>query len=345
MTLDLDNFEQKKVQVVKGSFYVYLPKSWCVKYGIAEKDSRSVYMKSLADDSLLIRANSKNLELQTTYTIELDDDPDRCHEMGISKEEYWDYLFNLMLTAYIIGYRTIILKKRTKIRLKIKNRIHTMARKLYGMVVISESADQIVVEEHLDEIDLKILSKQLLNKIGLLMENFIEIVETMKTESGAAELNDEIDELIQQDSQIDEHRYAIERFVHQILNFPTLGRFINVSSVECLHYSENTRLLERVGDHITKLAKLIKTQPIHDQAFVLTHLKLMQATYNTIQDFYWRKDSLKFYALTRDIKEYAQKVKDLIFQDVPDTEYLILIRRVHNICGDIAEIRDRKSVV
>jgi hypothetical protein len=48
---------------------------------------------------------------------------------------------------------------------------------------------------------------------------------------------------------------------------------------------------------------------------------------------------LKFYALTRDIKEYAQEVKDLIFENDPDTEYLILIRRVNNMCGDIAEIR------
>jgi phosphate uptake regulator len=340
MTLDLDNFEQKKVQVVKGSFYVYLPKDWCVKYGLAEKDSRSVYMKSLADDSLLIRANSKNLELQTTYTIHLDDDLERREKHGIDKGEYWDYLFNLMLTAYIIGYRTIILTKRTKIRLKIKNRIHTMTRKLYGMVVISESANQIVIEEHLDEIDLKILSKQLLNKIGLLMENFIEIVEDMGANKAInEEILDEIDELIEQDNQIDEHRYAIERFVHQILNFPTLGRFINVSSVECLHYSENTRILERIGDHITKLARLLKIQPIIEYDSVLKHLKNMQETYNTIHSFYWRTNSLKFYALTRDIKEYAQEVKDLIFENDPDTEYLILIRRVNNMCGDIAEIR------
>ena len=215
-----------------------------------------------------------------------------------------------------------------------------MTRKLYGMVVISETANTIVIEEHLDEIDLKILSKQLLNKIGLLMENFIEIVENMGShEVITEEIDDEIDELILQDNQIDEHRYAIERFVHQILNFPTLGRFINVSSVECLHYSENTRLLERVGDHITKLARLLKSQPIADHEFVFNHLKNMKETYNTIQDYYWRKDSLKFYALTRDIKEYAQEVKELISEDVDDTEYLILIRRVHNICGDIAEIR------
>ncbi|WP_371806744.1 PhoU domain-containing protein [Candidatus Lokiarchaeum ossiferum] len=329
---EFDQFEQKKVQEVKGSYYIYLPKSWCKKYGVAE--DKRIFLKQLADDSLLIRSNSKALEMETSYTIDLDIDmerPDDC-----SKEEYIDYLFNLYLTAYIIGYHTIILKKRTKIPLKVKNRIHKMTRKLYGMVVISESETQIVVEEHLDEIDLRVMSKQLLNKVGLLMGNFVEMVEE---DSIIEEVEDMVDELIEQDNQIDEHRYAIERYVHQILTYPTLGRFINVSSVECLHYSENTRLIERIGDHITKLAKLLKMQPIEDRPFVLKHLHGMVQYYHTIQDYYWRKDSLKFFSLTRDIKEYSIEIKQLIFENHPDTEYLIPIRRVCNICGDIAEIR------
>ena len=299
---EFDQFEQKKVQEVKGSYYIYLPKSWCRKYGVA--DDKRVFLKQLADDSLLIRSSSKSLEMETSYTIDLDVDMERAKDC--SKEEYVDYLFNLYLTAYIIGYRTIILKKRTKIKLKIKNRIHKMTRKLYGMVVISESENQIVVEEHLDEIDLRVLSKQLLNKVGLLMGNFVEMVEEI---SDIGEMEEMVDELIEQDNQIDEHRYAIERYVHQILTYPTLGRFINVSSVECLHYSENTRLIERIGDHVTKLAVLLKMQKIVDRPFVLKHLKGMIEYYNTVQDYYWRKDSLKFFSLTRDIKEYSKEVK------------------------------------
>ncbi len=329
---EYDRFEQKKVQEVKGSYYIYLPKNWCTKYGVAEQ--KKVFLRQLADDSLLIRSNSNALEFETQYIINLDLDMERDKE--ISKEEYVDYLFNLYLTAYIIGYRTIILKKRTKIPLKIKNRIHKITRKLYGMVVISETEEQIVVEEHLDEIDLRILSKQLLTKVGLLMDNYVELVEEL---TDVKEIEEMVDEIIEQDNQIDEHRYAIERYVHQILIYPTLGRTINVTSVECLHYSENTRLIERIGDHITKLAKLLKIQPIHDKKFVIDHLHGMVKYFHTIQDYYWRKDSLKFFALTRDIKEYSDEVKDFIYQDHPDTEYLIPIRRVCNICGDIAEIR------
>ena len=326
-----DNFEQKKVQEVKGSFYIYLPKSWCMKYNIAE--DKRVFLKQLADDSLLIRSDTTSPDLLTAYAINLDNDP--SHE-GLDDEEYIDYLFNLYLTAYIIGYHTIKFEKQSKIPTKIKNRIHKLTQKLYGMVVISEGRNEIVVEEHFDEVNIQILTKQILNKVGLLMNSYIEIIQDIDR---IENLNDELDELIEQDNQIDEHRYAIERYVHQILNFPSLGRNINVTSVECLHFSETTRLIERIGDYITKLALLLKTQPMIDRTFVLKHLHTMQQTFHTIQDFFWRNDSLNLWRLIQKIEHYAADIKEKIYENHEDTEYLIPIRRVNVMCGDIAEIR------
>lgn len=332
MSNNFDHFEQKKVQEVKGSYYLYLPKKWCKKYGVAE--DKKVFMKRLADDSLLIRSDMTSPEFMTTYVIDLD--LNKTDGLNLDDEQFIEYLFNLYLTAYIIGYRTIIIKKQDKIPTKIKNRIHKQTQKLYGMVVISETRNQIVVEEHFDEVNLTVLCKQILNKVGLLLNNYIEILENLEE---IEDLNDELDQLEEQDNQIDEHRYAIERYVHQILNFPSLGYNIDVSSVECLHYSESARLIERIGDHITKLVKVTKNQPLHDKDFILKHLYRVRQTFNKLQDYFWRKNSLELWLLTEKIKTYAVEVKQIIFEDHPDTEYLIPIRRISNICGDIAEIR------
>ncbi len=327
-----DHFEQKKVQEVKGSFYLYLPKKWCKKYGVSE--DKRVFMKHLADDSLLIRSNMTAPELMTTYTIDLDLNIDDGLEL--EEEQFIEYLFNLYLTAYIIGYRTIIIRKKEKIPTKIKNRIHKLTQKLYGMVVISETRNEIVVEEHFDEVNLTVLSKQVLNKVGLLLNSFIELIEDYENMDNLIE---ELEQLEEQDNQIDEHRYAIERYVHQILNFPSLGQNINVTSVGCLHYSESARLIERIGDHITKLVRITKNQPMKDRKFVLKHLYRVRETFHTLQDYFWRKNSLELWLLTQKIKKYADEVKKIIYEDHPDTEYLIPIRRISNICGDIAEIR------
>ena len=330
---EYDSFEQKKVQSVKGSFYIYLPKALCRRYEIEK--SKKVFMKQLEDDSLILKFNSKSAYPTKSFIIDLDYDYANNHEK-LGKEKYLDYLFNQYLTAYIIGFNTVIFRKRTKIPMIMQNRIHKMTRKLYGMVVISETVKEIVVEEHFEEIDIKILNRQLLSKIYLMINNYIELVENLEELENKNEI---IDELIQQDDQIDEHRYAVERYVHQILRHPSLGQIVNISAVECLHYSEMTRLIERIGDHVVKLAVLLKKQEIVEKDFVLEQLDRMWNIYITIQDYFERTDTLKLWILVQDIKEYASNIKDMIYENHPDTEYLIPIRRVCNICGDIAEIR------
>ena len=330
---EYDNFEQKKVQSVKGSFYVYLPKALCTRYEIEK--SKRIFMKQLEDDSLLLKFNSQSAYPTKSFEIKLDYDIAKNHG-DLKKEEYLDYLFNQYLTAYIIGYNTVIFSKETKIPMMMQNRIHKMTRKLYGMVVISETTKKIVVEEHFEEIDIRILNRQLLSKIYLMLNNYKELVEDFDTLDNPEEL---IDELIKQDDQVDEHRYAVERYVHQILRHPSLGQIVNINAVECLHYSEITRLIERIGDHVVKLAILLKIQEIVEKEFVLAHLDKMWNFYITIQDNFERTDRIKLWKLNQEIKEYAKEVKDRIYENHPDTEYLIPIRRVCNICGDIAEIR------
>ena len=331
---DYDTFEQKRVQCVKGSYYVYLPITWCKKYDIDEK--RKVFLKVLEDDSLLIRFDTKNMLNKDPYHINLDQDPKL--KSNTSKDEYYDYIFNLYLTAYIIGYRDIIFEKRNKIPMRLQNRISEMTRRLHGMVVTSETQNKIVVSDTSSSLDIKLIVRQIINKVGLLMANFIELVENV-IELDEADIKMEIEELITQDDQIDEHRYSIERSVHQIMQFPTLGYDIGITTVEALHYSECSRQIERIGDYITKLAKLLASDPIQDKSFVIKELHKMQETYHTIQDYFDRNDSLKFYSLIKEIEAYSEYSKTLINQSNPDSEYLTFIRRVKNLCQDIAEIR------
>ena len=69
---DYDNFEQKKVQSVKGSSYVYLPKALCTRYEIEK--SKKIYMKQLEDDSLLLKFNSQSAYPTKSFVINLDYD-------------------------------------------------------------------------------------------------------------------------------------------------------------------------------------------------------------------------------------------------------------------------------
>ncbi len=336
-----ENFEQKKVQCVKGSFYVYLPKDWALKYNI--DDNKRVLLKRLDDDSILIRSTEQQKLERQSYEIDLDFEvmAEKPEFKEVTKDVYFKYILNLYLTAYIIGYNRIVFTThRSKIPMKVQNRITAMTRTLYGMVIVSETKDHIVVEDTSSIFDMKLMMRQVINKVGLCISNFIELIDQYgEIRGNRDEMNETLEDFIKQDDQIDEHRYAIERYAHQILKYPTLGHDSGISSVECLHNSECTRMLERIGDYMIKLAVLLKKQAIHDVSFVLKHLRTMEEVFHVVQDNFDRNHPLKFYQLIQEIKVNADETKELIENQDPDAEFLIPIRRIKNICADIAEIR------
>jgi len=329
MSAELTGMEQKKVQEVKGSFYIYLPKEWCIKYDIG--GSKKVLMKHLDDDSLLIRAQKESGDTvdDSTFTINLDlDEKPNDH---VENELYERYLFNKYLTAYIIGVKTIIFKKRTNISLQIRSRIRKMTHNFLGMGIISENETSIVLEDTTTQVDLRLTARQILSKVGISITNLIEIIEN--------NLQSEVPELISQDDQIDGHRYAIERQVHRILRYPTLALANKTNAIECLHYSEVGKLIERIGDYVVQIAKLVPVQNVQDRDYILKKLKIMYETFTTVQDYFDREDSFKFFELTEAIAKDKEEIISLIGSNHPDKSYLMHMRRIFGICRDIAEIR------
>ncbi len=314
---------------------MYLPKSWATKYRL--DDDRRVLLKRMKDDSLIIKALNVETHIEDTYEIDLN--PDHKEHQDIPTKEYYDYLFNLFLTAYIIGYKEVIFKKTEKISLELQNRISEMTKRFHGMVIMEESKNRILVEDTSNSVNLKLLVKQILNKVGIQISNFIELFEDYENLKKSDKLIFLIDELIKQDDQIDEHRYAIERTVHQILNYPTLGLDLNITTVECLHYSECARMLERIGDYLLKLARALKIEVIDDYPLLKQSMWEMREIYNVVQDYFFRSDTLKFYHLIRSVSEESREMKSIMKKDHPDTVFIHSIRRIENICTDIAEIR------
>ncbi|MHA1720271.1 MAG: hypothetical protein DRO88_14265 [Promethearchaeia archaeon] len=328
--LENGKFKEKRVQCVKGSYYMYLPKKLCAKYEI--NNSKIIYMKQFKDDSLLLKFETKSQIKSKPFVIDINlTHLDKENEIDISFG--YDYLLNQLLAAYIIGHSQIILRKKEEIPLIFRNKIHSMIKRLYGMVVISEKPNEIIVEEHLESMDIKIFCKQLLSKIHIVITNFIDIVENYEYNDNNEGL---LDELIKQDDHIDEDRYTVEHLVHKTLKNPLKTQ---TNFIECLHYIEMTRFIERIGDYLVKMSKLLKIKEIENREFIIEQLNVMLDTYKTIQDFFDQNDTLKLWKFIQEIQEYALKIKRLINDKHTDTEFLVPIRRICNICGDIVEIR------
>ena len=333
--LDREKFTEKRVQCVKGSYYMYLPKNLCEKYEIDH--SKIVYMKQFADDSLLLHFKPQSRVKPEPFVINMNIPQDESNrEAKSSHSPSFEYLLNQYLTAYIIGHGNIVFRNASKIPLTYRNRINAMTKRFYGMVVVSETAAEIIVEEHLGNIDINVFWMQLLSKINLMMTNFIEIVVSYGSMKKDDELLELLDELITQDDQIDEHRYTVEHICHKALKAPQIT---HTSCVKYLHYSEMTRFIERIGDYLVKMSILLKSRVITEPAFILEQLNIMLTTYTSIRDFADRNDTVNLWEFIQKIDVYAVEMKQHINDKHPDTDFLVPIRRICNICGDIAEIR------
>jgi phosphate uptake regulator len=324
-----DYFEYKKVQEVKGSFYVYLPKTWCDKYNL--KVQRRVMMRQLDDDSLLIHSeNNKNID-NAPKELELDLDPNEKMK-DLTETQFIEYTFNQFLTAYIIGVKKIVFKKSSRIPLALRKRIASMTRTFHGLVINSESENSVIIEDTSPTMDIHMLMKQILAKVGIVFNNFIELIEN--------EEYDQIDELINQDDQIDEYRYAIEREVHLIMQYPSIAVQYNTNSIECLHISECAKIIERIGDYINKMAKLLKEEQIKDKKLVLFHLRAAyHDAFCVLQDYFMRSDAYAFYELIEKNDNLTEAINCKLENNPEDKDYLLHIRRIVRLTADLAEIR------
>ena len=87
-TLEYGKFKEKRVQCVKGSYYMYLPKKLCEKYDI--DNSKIVYMKRFEDDSLLLKFETKSQVKSKPFVINIDrtqeDTDNQCGDTNYNRK-------------------------------------------------------------------------------------------------------------------------------------------------------------------------------------------------------------------------------------------------------------------
>src|SRR4030042_3589715 len=116
--------ENKKVQCVKGSYYVYLPKKWCDLH--IGYDVKEVAIKRMEDDTLLILPHDHKI------------DASKQLEIIINEKHSIEYILNTILTAYIIGVTKIIveMQQKERIPLEFQSHISIFTKGLLGVSVV-----------------------------------------------------------------------------------------------------------------------------------------------------------------------------------------------------------------
>lgn len=230
------NIETRKVQQTGGSSYIVsLPKPWIKKYGIEKNDSVGII--SQPDGNLLITPKINSEEVLKTKDIVADDYND------------YNYLFRILIGAYIMGYSRITIKSSKKFEPYIRDCIINFTQIAIGPEIIEESYNFIIMKDLLNPKEIPF--EKTIKRMYILIEGMhSDAMNSLKKQD-----KERAEEVIKRDNDVDRLHWLIARQSNIVLRDIILSQKMGITLEDANHFQSMSRFLERIGDHAVKIAK------------------------------------------------------------------------------------------
>lgn len=229
--------DRRQVHETKGSYYIYLPKKWVKKWGIAKDDA--VNAIEFFDGSLFLGVADK-AKAGREVVIDID-------ELG---EAAGSLLNKYLLASYIIGASRITIKAKDKIKAAMREDVSHLIRILPGFEIVHEDTHVLQAKEIGQVSDITSVLQTLFSTTTMMLKSLADLTEGDGTEQ-------EIEAIIRRDDDVDRFRYMVDRQSHLILADPFLGARLKLNPVSTLHFAQIATQIERVGDHCVELGQLL----------------------------------------------------------------------------------------
>jgi phosphate uptake regulator len=303
--------EMRKVQKTGGSSYIVsLPISWIEKYNIKPKDSLGILAQP--DGNLLITPNPKIEEVERIKEILVDDIND------------YNFLFRILIGAYIMGYSRFVIKSSKKFQPFVRDCVNSFTKTAIGPEIVEESNQNIVIKDLLNPKEMPF--DRTIRRMYILVESMHEdAINALSIKN--AELAQEVKE---RDDEVDRLHWLVGRQTHIALRDIILSQKMGVTLAEANQFQFFSKFLERIGDHAVKIAKNALKIIDHEIANNLIE-KLKEASQYSLQLL---RNSLDAW-LQKDItlaNENIEKVKGLIKM----CEEISIDPKIYNIESSIA---------
>jgi len=228
--------ETRKVQVTGGSSYIItLPKDWVLSAKIKKNDPVGVLVQP--DGSLLILPDPTVEKVSLTKEFWLDDIIDG------------QYLFRLLVGAYISGYVNIVLRSKGEIQPFLRDDVIKFTQTLIGPEIVEEDTHTIVIKDLLKPTEMpfdKTLKRMFLLVKAMHQASISALVEMNKEMAG---------DVINRDRDVDRLQWLIARQSHMVLDDISLARKMEIRQSDVMFFLTTSRILERVGDHAIIIAQ------------------------------------------------------------------------------------------
>jgi len=217
----------RKLNQVRNSFYVYLPRNWCDENKLT-KDSE-VQMERTLEGTLRITPPA----FEKSHTVPL--------KLTLSKEQTKD-IVNLLVGAYIVGANDIELKFEDGLDMATRGEISKWIRRLPGFEILDEHSKSFILSDTSEKQVITPILRRQFATTKYMLNGLLNML-------GSGDVKD-YSRIIDRDEDVDRHRYFVERLCHIVLTNPSYARRIALTSPDALSFSLATKYVERIADHI-----------------------------------------------------------------------------------------------
>ena len=323
--------EIRKVQVTGGSSYIVsLPKQWVKSMKIQKNDPIGLIVQP--DGSLLV---TPKIDGESVH---------RIREFEVSATTDRTFLLRLLVGAYIAGFSAIRLKSKGRLPPFIRHLVREFTQMAIGQEVVSETESSITL-------------KDLLNPAVMPFENSIKRMHVLTCgmqEDAMAALRGHdgalAEDVIVRDTEVDRLHWLIARQNNLILIDATLSRRMGIPVNQAVYCFQVSRIIERIGDHATRVARnalaLIDHDPDPGTLDLMDEASTLALNiFSLSMEAFHTGDIEKANATLQMVRDLECKIRDIntgVLQieavaAIPAGQIADSIRRIGEYSGDICE--------
>lgn len=232
------HIETRKVQKTGGSSYIIsLPIDWIKSHKIdINQKGYSLGIITQPDGNLLITPNPNSEELLISKEFNIDEIQD------------YNFLFRILIGAYVMGYSRIIIKASKKFEPFVRDCVNNFTQVAIGPEIIEESNQVFIIKDLLNpkQMPFEKTIRRMYILASSMHEDAIEALESRN--------QDLAKEVIKRDDEIDRLHWLVGRQAHIILKDIILCQKMGVTLQEANQFQFFSKFLERIGDHAVKIA-------------------------------------------------------------------------------------------
>jgi phosphate uptake regulator len=270
--------EIRRVQMTGGSSYIItLPKEWVKSLNIQKNDQ--VGLLSQSDGTLLI---TPKFDREQIY---------KSKEFEVNNKTNINFLFRRLIGAYIAGYNSIEIKSSSRMLPAVKMIVRNFTQTTIGQEIVEETDINILVKDILNPAEMPF--DRTIKRMHIIVKGMHEDVMT------AIQRNDKqlIEDVLSRDNEVDRLHWLIARQHNIILQNVSFAEKMGITIELATTSFLISRIIERIGDHIIKIAKNAINIPDKKIDFIIN--EKLDAASSLAMDIF-NKSIISF--LRRDVK-------------------------------------------